>query len=48
MTNELGILRYRVHDTQTRRGIKRTFTPYFTPKGRAHITEKYTTKGIEN
>lgn len=43
-----GILRYRVHDTQTRRGIKRTFTPYFTPKGRAHITEKYTTKGIEN
>ena len=43
-----GILRYRVHDTQTRRGIKRTFTPYFTPKGRAHITEKYTTKGIKN
>lgn len=43
-----GILRYRVHDTQTRRGIKRTFTPYFTPKGRAHITEKYTAKGIEN
>ena len=43
-----GILKYRVHDTQTRKGIKRTFTPYFTPKGRAHITEKYTAKGIEN
>ena len=41
------ILKYRVHDTQTRKGIKRTFTPYFTPKGRAHIEEKYTAKGLE-
>lgn len=41
-----GILKYRIHDTQTRKGTKRTFTPYFMPKGRAHIEEKYTTKGL--
>lgn len=39
-----GVLKYRICDISTFRGVKRTFTPYFTPKGRAHIEEKYAIK----
>ena len=39
-----GILKYRIFNTTTHSEIKRTFTPYFTPKGRAHIEEKYAIK----
>ena len=39
-----GVLKYRICDISTFRGVKHTFTPYFTPKGRAHIEEKYAIK----
>ena len=39
-----GVLKYRICDISTFRGVKHTYTPYFTPKGRAHIEEKYAIK----
>ena len=39
-----GVLKYRICDISTFRGVKHTYTPYFTPKGKAHIEEKYAIK----
>ena len=42
-----GYMRYRVHEISTFKGMKKTFTPYFTPAGRIFIEKHYLEKGIE-
>lgn len=42
-----GYMNYRVHEISTVKGMKKTFTPYFTPAGRIFIEKHYLEKGTE-
>lgn len=42
-----GYMNYRVHEISTVKGMKKTFTPYFTPAGRVFIEKHYLEKGTE-